>query len=62
MVLMTNIFLENDKDQFDVEAILFNGGKETKNEIRQKIENEVRPKIAESENTEENTKSTIEIW
>lgn len=57
-----NIFLENDKDQFDVEAILFNGGKETKNEIRQKIENEVRPKIAESENTEENTKSTIEIW
>ena len=57
-----NIFLENDKDQFDVEAILFNGGKETKNEIRQKIEKEVKPKIAENEDTEENSKSALEIW
>lgn len=57
-----NIFLENDRDQFDVEAILFNGGKETENEIKQKIEKEIKPKIAENGNTEENSNSTIEIW
>ena len=36
--------------------------KETKNEIRQKIEKEVKPKIAENEDTEENSKSALEIW
>lgn len=55
------IFLENDKDQFDCEAILFNGGKETKEPIRQKIEKAVKARILEN-STKENNESTIEVW
>lgn len=57
-----NIFLENDKDQFDCESVLFNGGKETEFEIRQKIEKAVKAKKVENDVTEENSESTIEIW